>query len=62
MRFLVILFIINGEPTLLDGWWPMRYETQEICEEKKKKVLDYISDINVIIECREDISDIFHVK
>ena len=33
--FLVVFFIIDGEPTLLEGWMPLEMKSMEICETRK---------------------------
>lgn len=41
--FLVVVFYTNeGQPVLMDGWYPREVETREQCEEVGAKMLDYI--------------------
>lgn len=32
---IAVFFIINGEPTLVEGWYPMQLPSMEVCEEAK---------------------------
>lgn len=41
---LVILFLIEGEPTLLEGWYPREYETQEICKDRMESAMEYLEE------------------
>lgn len=41
---LVILFLIEGEPTLLEGWYPRVYETQEVCNDRMESAMEYLED------------------
>jgi len=36
--FLAIFFIVNGEPTIIDGWAPLAMESMEDCVKGKASV------------------------
>lgn len=33
--FLAVFFIIDGKPTLLEGWMPLEMKSIELCETRK---------------------------
>lgn len=33
--FLAVFFIVDGEPTLLEGWMPLEMKSMEICKIRK---------------------------
>ena len=39
---LVILFAINGEPAMVDGWGPRGYQHLEMCEIAQTNVSTYL--------------------
>lgn len=40
--FLVPLFLVNGEPSIIDGFYPREQPSLEICEQRKDKLEAYI--------------------
>lgn len=67
---LAVVFIISGEPTILDGWHPIPMKNIEICE-KRKSMLDNqleliisdMTDISVVTYCgtAEQIQERIHI-
>jgi len=54
MWYVLILFLVNGEPTLEDGWYPIEADSYEHCLQLKDKIIDYMEDIdrnNSVIDC-----------
>jgi hypothetical protein len=45
MWYLVVLFIINGEATIQDGWHPMSTESEEACNTLQQTTTDYLNSI-----------------
>ena len=43
--FLAIIFMINGTPTILDGWQLREHPTMEVCNTRKAFVQNYTSAI-----------------
>lgn len=43
--WLVILFLINGEPAVIDGYVARPHDTQEVCEIVALNTLEYLSSI-----------------
>jgi hypothetical protein len=44
--FLAIIFMINGEPTIMDGWEMREYPTMEICDTRKEFMTTYTNGID----------------
>lgn len=69
---LAVVFMISGEPAILDGWHPLPMKNLEICEQRRimlsaqlDLITEDIQDISVITYCgtAEDIQkkiDILH--
>jgi hypothetical protein len=57
MWYLVVLFIINGEATIQDGWHPMPTESEEACGKLKQTTTDYLNSIDLryefVVSCNE---------
>lgn len=43
--FLTILFLVNGEPTILDGFEPREQPSMEICLERERYVRIYLNSV-----------------
>lgn len=41
---LIIVFFIQGQPSLIDGWYPRVAPSAEVCEERAQRVRDYIEE------------------
>ena len=50
MWYLVVLFIINGEATVQDGWYPMPTESEEACGKLQQTTTDYLNSIDLRYE------------
>jgi hypothetical protein len=50
MWYLVVLFIINGEVTIQDGWHPMSTESEEACNTLQQTTTDYLNSITLRYE------------
>jgi hypothetical protein len=50
MWYLVILFIINGEATIQEGWYPMLTESEEACKQLQQTTTDYLNSIDLRYE------------
>ena len=44
--FLAIIFMINGQPTIIDGWEMREYSNMKICNTRKEFMQNYISGID----------------
>ena len=42
--FLMVLFLINGQPTFLDGWMPLPMESPQACEEARQTFHERMKD------------------
>lgn len=50
---LAVFFIINGEPTLVDGWYPLSYSNRDDCvigQTRVEQQLDF-SGSNAVVFC-----------
>ena len=58
MWYLVILFIINSEPTIIDGWHPIANESEEACNQKQQTITDYLDSLNLeyefVVSCNKE--------
>lgn len=43
--FLLILFMIDGQPKLVEGFYPYDFKTEEICERGKDHSMIYLNSI-----------------
>jgi hypothetical protein len=50
MWYLAIVFIINGEVTVLDGWNPMLTNSEAHCEQLQQTTTDYLDSLNLEYE------------
>lgn len=48
--FLAIVFIINSKPVFLPGWLPLEQSSIEVCNERKRFVIDYITNNDLGVE------------
>jgi exonuclease III len=39
---LAIFFVINGEITMIEGWYPRPQESMEICEQRQEFMTNYM--------------------
>lgn len=39
--FLVVLFLIDGEPSVIDGWLPRQQPNMSICEQRSDSLNSY---------------------
>jgi len=42
---LFIFFIVNGQPVVLDGWYPINFLSEKKCESKIVRVEKYIKKV-----------------
>lgn len=52
---LAVLFIMNGEPTLIEGYLPREQPSMEVCEERADFMADYLSTVPDLPEIGEII-------
>ena len=50
MWCLAIVFIINGEATVLDGWNPMLTNSEAHCEQLQQTTINYLDSLNLKYE------------
>jgi hypothetical protein len=50
MWYLVIMFIVDGEATIIDGWHPIQTQSEAHCEQLKLTTKDYLNSINLNYE------------
>lgn len=53
MKWLIILFIMDGEPSFSDGWLPRQFED---CAAAKARMEEYLQDDTVLIECFDHLN------
>jgi hypothetical protein len=58
MWYLVIVFIINGEATVEDGWHPMITKSEAHCEQLQQTTTDYLDSLNLeyefVVSCNKE--------
>jgi hypothetical protein len=42
--YLVVLFLVNGQPTIIDGFHPRQQESLDICEERLMVLKSYLEE------------------
>ena len=53
---LIVLFFVNGEWTVIDGWGPVSQADTPTCEARAQRVRDYIAPMDLppsIVTCIE---------
>lgn len=48
--FLVAIFLINGEPSFLDGYYPREVKSVEVCEDRRVFMLEYLRSVDGLPE------------
>lgn len=62
--FIVVLFFSNGQPTMIDGWYPYEVPSRERCDVGVERIEDYITNViglpeeveRVSVYCKEVIN------
>ena len=58
MWYLAIVFIINGEATVLDGWNPMLTNSEAHCEQLQQTTINYLDSLNLeyefVVSCNKE--------
>ena len=50
---LVVLFMVNGEPALIDGYMPREQPSMEVCAERAEFMADYFATVPDLPEVGE---------
>lgn len=53
MKWLIILFILDGEPAFNDGWLPRQYDD---CKAASTRITEYLGDEVHLIGCFDNVN------